>query len=101
MLYGRGQQQRAVKTERTPAVGSRFKPLMKKKHALRLFAAGKITETVWDGLWREWQDRQMLPTIWTLRCARENTLIIRQRIAHNLEIGVLYQQLNVSSKNST
>jgi site-specific DNA recombinase len=24
----------------------------------RLYAAGKITETIWDSLWREWQDRR-------------------------------------------
>ncbi|MBZ0278000.1 MAG: hypothetical protein K8I60_17770, partial [Anaerolineae bacterium] len=26
--------------------------------AIRLFAAGKITEAIWDSLWREWQDRR-------------------------------------------
>ncbi|MCL4249330.1 MAG: hypothetical protein KJ065_14375 [Anaerolineae bacterium] len=26
----------------------------------RLFAAGKITEAIWDNLWAEWQDRRRL-----------------------------------------
>ena len=25
---------------------------------VRLFAARKITEEIWDNLWREWQDRR-------------------------------------------
>ncbi len=64
--------------------------------ALRLFVAGKITESVWDGLWREWQDRR--------RTLRENLEAAeRDRDYHidNLDaalhiisrIGVLYHQL--------
>ncbi|MCA9891912.1 MAG: hypothetical protein KC615_02950 [Anaerolineae bacterium] len=26
--------------------------------AVRLFASGKITESVWDAFWLEWQDRR-------------------------------------------
>ena len=26
--------------------------------AVRLYAAGKITESIWDSLWREWQDKR-------------------------------------------
>jgi DNA invertase Pin-like site-specific DNA recombinase len=35
--------------------------------ALRLFSAGKISETVWDAMWTEWQDRRR-----TLRDNLEN-----------------------------
>jgi hypothetical protein len=62
-----------------------------------LFAAGKITEVVWDGLWREWQDRRQ-----TLRYNLE--ALERQHEYHidNLDaalhiisrIGVLHHQLD-------
>jgi DNA invertase Pin-like site-specific DNA recombinase len=65
--------------------------------AARLFAAGKITEVVWDGLWREWQDRRQI-----LRNSLE--VLEREQEYHidNLDaalriisrIGVLYQQLD-------
>ena len=67
----------------------------------RLYAAGKITETVWDGLWREWQDRRQ-----TLRYNLE--ALERQHEYHidNLDaaltiisrIGVLYHQLDHKSQ---
>jgi DNA invertase Pin-like site-specific DNA recombinase len=65
--------------------------------AARLFAAGKITDVVWDGLWREWQDRRQ-----TLRNSLE--VLEREQEYHidNLDaalhiisrIGVLYHQLD-------
>jgi len=64
--------------------------------ALRLFVAGKITESVWDGLWREWQDRRQ-----TLRENREAAERDSEYHIDNLDaalhiisrIGVLYHQL--------
>jgi P4 family phage/plasmid primase-like protien len=64
--------------------------------ALRLFVAGKITESVWDGLWREWQDRRL-----TLR---ENLDAAERDSAYHIDnldaalhiiskMGVLYHQL--------
>ncbi|MBI5961799.1 MAG: recombinase family protein [Chloroflexi bacterium] len=64
--------------------------------ALRLFVAGKITESVWDGLWREWQDRR--------RTLRENLEAAERSSDYHIEnldaalhmisrIGVLYHQL--------
>jgi hypothetical protein len=39
----------------------------------RLFAIGKITDSVWDDLWREWQDRrnQIRTTLEALQCQNE------------------------------
>lgn len=62
----------------------------------RLLASGKITESVWDGLWVEWQDRrhQILQTIDTLDSGRdyhvENLEVALQIIA---QIGILYNGL--------
>ncbi len=64
--------------------------------ALRLFVVGKITETVWDGLWREWQGRRL-----TLR---ENLDAAERDSAYHIDnldaalhiiskMGVLYHQL--------
>jgi len=68
---------------------------------LRLFAAGKITEKVWDGLWREWQDRRHM--------LRENQEAAERSSAYHLDnldaalhiiskIGVLYHQLERSQQ---
>jgi DNA invertase Pin-like site-specific DNA recombinase/ribonuclease HI len=68
---------------------------------LRLFAAGKITENIWDGLWREWQDRR--------RMLRENQEAAERSSAYHLDnldaalhiiskIGVLYHQLERSQQ---
>jgi hypothetical protein len=39
---------------------------------VRLFAAGKIIESVWDGLWREWQDRRQKSLDNLEACEHEN-----------------------------
>jgi DNA invertase Pin-like site-specific DNA recombinase len=64
--------------------------------ALRLFAAGKITETVWDGLWREWQDRRQMLLDNLDACERASEFHIDNldSALHIIsKIGVLYQQL--------
>lgn len=69
--------------------------------SLRLFAAGKITERVWEGLWAEWQDRRN-----TLHRAIETMTMEREQHVDNLEtalqiiaqIGTLYNRLSRSDK---
>ncbi len=69
--------------------------------ALRLFVAGKITEKVWDELWREWQDRR--------RTLQENRDAAERSSAYHLDnlnaalhiiskIGVLYHKLERSQQ---
>lgn len=48
--------------------------------AVRLFAAGKITDAVWDSLWREWQDRRN-----QLRITLESLATQRQVHIENLD----------------
>lgn len=48
------------------------------ERTLRLFAAGKVTEEIWNTLWHEWQDR-------------------RQKLQENIEL--LEQQIDVHIKN--
>lgn len=69
--------------------------------AARLFAAGKITEAVWDSLWAEWQDRRR-----TLRHSLESAdRQTEYHIAHLddalhiiSKIGVLFKRLDASSQ---
>jgi hypothetical protein len=69
--------------------------------AIRLFAAGKITEQVWEGLWAEWQDRRH-----TLHRAIETMTTEREQHVDNLDaaleiiakIGTLYNRLNRSDQ---
>ena len=69
--------------------------------AVRLFAAGKITEVVWDSLWSEWQDRRR-----TLRHSLESAdQQTDYHIAHLddalhiiSKIGVLFKDLDTSSQ---
>jgi hypothetical protein len=67
----------------------------------RLFAAGKITEAIWDGLWREWQDRRQR--------LRDNLEVLERQSEYHIDnldaalhiisrIGVLYQQLDRKSQ---
>jgi hypothetical protein len=69
--------------------------------ALRLFAAGKISDAVWDGLWAEWQDRRS----YLRRLSSE--LAVNQSVhVENLEqaleifarIGTLYTELQRSDQ---
>ena len=69
--------------------------------AARLYAAGKITDAVWDILWEEWQDKRR-----TIQQSLES--VNRQQEAHieNLEgaltiiakVGILYNNLERSSQ---
>ena len=69
--------------------------------AARLFAAGKITDAVWDSLWAEWQDRRR-----TLRHSLESAARqTEHHIAHLddalhiiAKIGVLFRKLDASSQ---
>ncbi len=67
----------------------------------RLFAAGKITEAIWDSLWREWQDRRQR--------LRDNLEVLERQSEYHIDnldaalhiisrIGVLYQQLDRKSQ---
>ena len=69
--------------------------------AARLFAAGKITEVVWDNLWAEWQDRRRMLRH-SLEAADQQT---DYHIAHLDDalhiisrIGVLFRRLDASSQ---
>lgn len=68
---------------------------------LRLFAAGKITEAVWDNLWREWQDRrtQLRHTLDSLHEREEHHIqnldSALQIISH---VGIVYNGLDRNEK---
>lgn len=67
----------------------------------RLFASGKITESVWDNLWAEWQDRRhklrwSLETVDQEREIHINNLDTALGIIAN--IGVLYNSLERSDQ---
>jgi hypothetical protein len=65
--------------------------------AVRLFAAGKITEAIWDSLWREWQDRRN-----QLRCTLDSLQERQQTHIENLDmalqvisnVGIVYNNLS-------
>jgi hypothetical protein len=65
----------------------------------RLFAAGKITEAIWDNLWTEWQDRRR-----TLRSNIESMDLQQDYHINNLnvalkiiaKVGLLYNSLERS-----
>lgn len=64
--------------------------------ATRLFAAGKITERIWDSLWTEWQDRRR-----KLQSSLEVIQQLQEYHIANLDsalkiiskVGVLYNKL--------
>ena len=62
----------------------------------RLFASGRITEAIWDSLWREWQDRrqQLRGTLATLQSQDHNHI---SNLDTALEIittvGIVYNSL--------
>jgi hypothetical protein len=49
---------------------------------VRLFAAGKITEAIWDNLWAEWQDRR------TLRSNIESMDVQQDYHINNLDVAL-------------
>lgn len=71
------------------------------KRAARLYAAGKITDHVWDMLWQEWQDRRL-----TLRSTLESAKQKSEfHIAHLddaltiiSQIGVLYESMELEDQ---
>ena len=68
---------------------------------VRLFAAGKITEAIWDSLWREWQDRRN-----QLRCTLDSLQERQQTHIENLDaalqvishVGIVYNELSRDDK---
>lgn len=69
--------------------------------ALRLFASGKITEKIWDSLWREWQDRRS-----QLRHTLDSIQERQQDHVENLDsalkiiscVGIVYNELDRDNK---
>lgn len=66
------------------------------KRSVRLYATGKITEVVWDGLWREWQDRrnQLRRSLSALQ-ERQQTHIENLDMALQVisNVGIVYNEL--------
>lgn len=68
---------------------------------LRLYAASKITEEIWDNLWREWQDRRN-----TIRLALESVGHEQKTHIKNLDtalaiisqVGIVYNSLERSDQ---
>ena len=64
--------------------------------AARLFAAGKITDTVWDSMWREWQDRRnrIRTTLASLQ-HQQKTHITNLDVALQMiaQVGMVYNSL--------
>lgn len=69
--------------------------------ALRLYAAGKITERIWENIWREWQDRRN-----TLRSSLESLQYQSETHITNLDtalaiiaqVAVVYNSLERSDQ---
>src|SRR5690606_14563986 len=71
------------------------------KRAARLYAAGKITDHVWDSLWRDWQDRRhMLETsLEALQHKSEYHISHLDDALHIIsQIGVLYESMELRDK---
>lgn len=67
----------------------------------RLFAAGKITDTVWDGLWREWQDRrnQIRSTLASLQYQHETHITnLDAALQMIVYVGIVYNSLDCSDQ---
>ena len=69
--------------------------------AVRLYAAGKITEAIWDSLWNEWQDKrnQIRLSIESLQAQKqthiENLDSALEIISH---VGIVYNELSRDDK---
>ena len=62
----------------------------------RLFAAGKITDTVWDNLWREWQDRRnkLRSTLASLQHQQATHITkIDAALQMFVQVGIVYNSL--------
>ncbi|MBZ0294018.1 MAG: recombinase family protein [Anaerolineae bacterium] len=62
----------------------------------RLYAAGKITERVWDNLWAEWQDRRRTLQINLEALQQKQTFHIRNldaALTIIAKVGILYSKL--------
>ncbi len=71
------------------------------KRAARLYAAGKITDQVWDDLWREWQHRR--------QTLKDNLDALEHKAAYHIDqlddalhiisqIGLLYRGMELSDQ---
>jgi hypothetical protein len=64
--------------------------------AARLFASGKITDTVWDSLWREWQDRrnQIRSTLDSLQHQQKTHITnLDAALQMIVQVGMVYNSL--------
>jgi hypothetical protein len=62
----------------------------------RLYAAGKITERVWDNLWAEWQDRRRTLQINLEALQQKQTFHVRNldaALTIIAKVGILYSKL--------
>ena len=91
-----------MRPQEREALESALKAVDKEEERVaRLFAAGKVSETVWDNMWYEWQDRRR-----TLRATLENldrhadTHIDRldTALAIIAKVGILYDSLERSDQ---
>lgn len=67
----------------------------------RLYAAGKITDVVWDSLWREWQDRRNLIrlTLETLQYQhRTHIANLDTALQMIAQVGIVYNSLERSDQ---
>ena len=67
----------------------------------RLFATGKISEDVWDSMWREWQDRrsQINQMLQSLESRAETHIInLDQALEIITRIGIVYNKLSRDDK---
>jgi DNA invertase Pin-like site-specific DNA recombinase len=69
--------------------------------AARLYASGKITDEVWDGMWQEWEDRRrkLVHTLKSLD-AQYDHHVINLEIALQIisKVGILYNRLDRGEK---
>ena len=71
------------------------------ERALRLYAKGKISETTWDALWQEWQERRFSLNQNLRQLAEEEQRHVRN-LDHALdiisEIAILYNKLSLNNQ---
>jgi DNA invertase Pin-like site-specific DNA recombinase len=71
------------------------------ERVVRLFAAGKISRTVWDNMWQEWQDRRrsIQVTIDNLDCHTDRHIThLDTALAIIAKVGILYSSLERSDQ---
>lgn len=69
--------------------------------SLRLYAAGKITEAIWDSVWREWQDRRntIRASLEALQHQSETHITnLDTALAIIAQVGIVYNALTRSDQ---